>query len=217
MLYPVTDTRYAIGYVGGTSTPAASIKTLTAAGPLLISKEHKLATWLPEAFDGVTHAPAVATTQAWIHSMILGSLLYDTALADGGMHFAVGGSRLAKLIKDIDEAGFDWTPLAGTLQAVTETAGPMLKKAITKLSPAQRALAAAEVVYDDTNHAATGSFYDFVTPSLLMANGGGTEMLTHFMGITPGAYVKSGAQGARMHVDFKDNIAHRSRRTWRGR
>ena len=44
MLYPVTDTRYAIGYVGGTSTPAASIKTLTAAGPLLLSKEHRLAT-----------------------------------------------------------------------------------------------------------------------------------------------------------------------------
>ena len=91
MLYPVTDTRYAFGYVGGASTPAASIKTLAAAGPLLLSKEHRLATRLPEAFDGVTHAPAVATTQTWIHSMILGSLLYDTALADGGMHFAVGG------------------------------------------------------------------------------------------------------------------------------
>ena len=30
---------------------------------------------------------------------------------------------MAKLIKDIDESGFDWTPLAGKLHAVTETAG----------------------------------------------------------------------------------------------
>ena len=29
----------------------------------------------------------------------------------------------------------------------------------------------------------------------------------HFVGITPGAYVRSGAPGARMHSDFKDNIA----------
>ena len=207
MLYPVTDVRYAFGYVGGASTPAASVKTLTAAGPLLISKEHRLATWLPEAFDDITHTPAVATTQQWIHSMIFGSLIYDTDIANGGMHFAVGGSRLAKLIKDIDESGFDWTPLAGKLHAVTETAGPMLKKAIAKLPSNQRALAAADVMYDNTDHAATGTFYDFVTPSLLMANGGGAEMLSHFVGITPGAYVKSGAPGARMHSDFKDNIA----------
>ena len=40
-----------------------------------------------------------------------------------------------------------------------------------------------------------------------MANGGGAEMLSHFVGITPGAYVRSGAPGARMHSDFKDNIA----------
>ena len=140
MLYPVTDARYAFGYVGGAST-------LTAAGPLLLAKEHRLAMWLPEAFDDVTHAPAVATTQDWIHSVIIGSLLLDTALVDGGMHFAVGGSRLAKLIKDIDESGFDRTPLAGMLQAVTETAGPMLKKAIAKLPLAQRALAAADVMY----------------------------------------------------------------------
>ena len=46
MLYPVTDARYAFGYVGGAST-------LTAAGPLLLAKEHRLAMWLPEAFDDV--------------------------------------------------------------------------------------------------------------------------------------------------------------------
>ena len=156
MLYPVTDARYAFGYVGGASTPATSIKTLRAAGPLLLATEHRLAAWLPDAFDTVTHAPSVAITQHWMHAVIFGSLIIDTDLANGGVHFAVGGSRLAKLIKDMDEDGFDWTPIPGPLNEVMEKAGPMLKKAVAKLSLDQRALAAADVMYDDTAHACQG-------------------------------------------------------------
>ena len=35
-------------------------------------------------------------------------------MMDNGVHFAVKCTRLAKLTKDLDESGFDWSPIEGT-------------------------------------------------------------------------------------------------------
>ena len=94
----ITDTKYAFKYVGSPTTDAAKVKTLSGRGPLLVAQDHLLVRFMPEAFDGASHAPDYVVNIADVHHLILPAITIDDDMSDGGVHFATGSARLATLL-----------------------------------------------------------------------------------------------------------------------
>ena len=113
-----TDPKYAIAYSTNSATITAQLDTLSAHGPLALEPGHMLVKWLPEAFDMTTVAPKARARQTELNALFIGGALFDADATGLGPHFALAAGRMATFTKDVDEAGFDWTPRPGKMADV---------------------------------------------------------------------------------------------------
>jgi hypothetical protein len=192
-----SDPKYLIEFTGNARDAAAKLKTLANSGPLAVSKDHKLAAMLPDALDRDSLAPKVAVRITDLHAMLIPGLIFESEAAKQGMHLAIDPGRLGTVIKDLDAAGFDWTPIHGALgDAVTE-ATARFTAALQELPDEARTITTEHMLYDDDpNNAGTATWYDWVSPSMLMAGGGGSAAVAEFMALIPDA-IYSGTPGGR--------------------
>ena len=194
---PVTDSKYAYAYIGNPASDAARLKSLKNAGSLLLAPEHVTVKILPDVWPRDTHAPAIESSQSDQHELFLPGALLDPALARSGLHFAVGGPRLAKLCKDLDDAGMDWTPIYGGEDVAFPMARERFRKAVAALPDDKRLITKDEVWFDgDAEDAATGTWFDHTTAGGLLSGGGSMRLVSHFMALVPGAYTDA-AEGGR--------------------
>lgn len=67
---------------------------------------------MPDAFEDAGDAsPWAEIRLADVHSMVIGGMTFEPEAAQAGMHFAMETARLAKVMHDIVQAGFDATHL----------------------------------------------------------------------------------------------------------
>ena len=205
-LHPITHAKYAFNFVGAPGDDAACALALASNGPLLVAQDHIMSAMLPDALDRHTHAPAVEIKINDVHGAIIAGSLIAADLVGCGLHIALGVTRTAQFMKDIDEAGIDKTPAVGD----RKQAWPIIKKRITDcvaaLPPAMRTIARADVIIDggDSNPA-TATWYDHMTIEMMLSGGGTTRMLAQWLEVVPNA-ISSNVAGGRGSAEFTNTI-----------
>ena len=193
---PTTNARYAIDYEGNPRSDAARLKTLKDDGPLVLAKEQMVNLLMPEAFDAASAANSVAASQRVMHDLILPGVKYDADMLKKGIHFAVGGPRLAKYMHDLDNDGFDMTPIYGRLEAAMPTAVRRFTEAMLKLPDDKRTLKLAEVWYDGSDEdAGTGTFYDWISIQGLLSGDGSPAVVAQLQSLTPRCFINNNSGG----------------------
>jgi hypothetical protein len=90
----------------------------------------------------------------------------------------------------------DWSPINGELGEALPAAKARLVPIIKTLAEEKRTITAADVIYDGpAEDAATTTWYDWITPAVLMASGGGTAALAQFRAITRNGFCKEDEGG----------------------
>jgi hypothetical protein len=170
-----TPSRYAVGHTASTNGKAAVLKSLKSAGPLSLAVDHMAVELMPDAFEDDSRL-GKATSCAELNGLCISGLVFHPDVGKGGMHFAVGMERWAKLFADIDKSGkMDMTPIPGSAEVAMPIAAQRAYDVVVTLPPAQRALDAADVLYEgsaDNPH--TDSWFDYLTPYSL-ARGVGSK------------------------------------------
>ena len=174
---------------------------------MLLAADSKWATLLPDVVDKTAHAPRVMLNYVDIQAMAIPGMIIDMDMLDGGVHFAAKLTRLAQLTKDLDEDGFDWTPIPGPAAIAMTVAAERVFAGITALPAEKRRLAFADVLYSTTDYADAGtdSWYDYMTPRTLMAGDGGATCLAQFCSMMPGAF-NGEADGGRESGEFQSRL-----------
>ena len=87
---------------------------------------------------------------------------------------------------DADQAGMDWSPIHGPAAEAVPLAVARLTAIVKTLSDDKREIATGDVLYDDKadDAAATGTWYDYMTPNALMSGDGSPEVLMQFLART---------------------------------
>jgi hypothetical protein len=198
-----SNPKFEIKYVGNPRSQDEKLASLASPGTLLVAKEHVLAKLLPDALDVESHSPAVGITIGDLHTMMLPGALLDGEAAKNGVHLAVEADRFAHLLHSLDEAGFDWTPIKGPLAQAATAATRRITAAMVLLPEEKRLIKESETMYhgSETNPA-TESWYDWVTPQMLMASGGGMPALAEFLALVPDA-IYDGTPGGREDGNFQ--------------
>ena len=76
-------------------------------------------------------------------------------------------------MEDIDDAAFVWAPITGPAKQAWPVASGRIAAAVKALTLAQRMIELTDVIFDGrADDADTGTWYDFMTPKLLMACAG---------------------------------------------
>ena len=205
----ISSTKYAFSLAGAPRNKTARMKALAGTGPLHVAKDqHMIAKMVPtacEEIDDSTMSIALNVMNAMIFSE---ALILHRDICDGGMHFAVTIARLSQLVKDLDDDGFDFDPINGGMHVAIPKAMTRLRDGIMKLTVEQRTIAAEDVEYDgEYDNAATGEWYDWVTPGLLMSDGAGMTAVNAFLRLTPYSFYGGNEEG-RGSSEFADNIAN---------
>ena len=200
------DPRVGFTYVGNPTDAAGRRQSLVDNEVLLVGPDHCLTKVLPEAFDHETWKPNVGIPIYALHSLFLGGSIMDNACFTQGMHFSITPERLTKYVKDLDSSGEAWEPIEGEDIEAIPKAVAAFTAAIRLLQDDQRLITAADLLYDSTDpkNAATGTWFDKVTPQLLAAGGGGMDMVAQFGSILPNWYA------ATVHPSRPPRLLHRS-------
>ena len=101
---PTTATvnaRHEVLLHGNPSSPPSIAKALAEDYPLLLAAEHRWATLLPDALPDRPSNTKATRYADLSYPMIAGGLVTE-AVANQGMHFAVGLARQAKFFADLD-------------------------------------------------------------------------------------------------------------------
>ena len=102
------------------------------------------------------------------------------------MHFVVTTDRLAVLVHDLKAAGMDTTPIPGDEDVAWPIVEGRMNDTLASMTTLQRMIALPDVIYSgDADSAQTGSWYDWISPNILKAMGGGMSAVQQFMYITP--------------------------------
>ena len=150
----ISDTRYAVKFVGDPAGDAARSKSLAGLGPLLIAKDHIMARILPDAFDRESYAPDVVIHSTDVACAFFTNAAFATELADSGVHFAVKPGRWAAAFKDVDDNGLDVTPISGEAEDAFPDAAGRISSAFKTLPLAKRIFGMDDVLFDgDPNDA----------------------------------------------------------------
>ena len=177
----ITSARYAMTLVGDPKTTNAKSKALANGGPLILAKEHVLAVMLPDAVDFDTHAPNGVIDLTDLQSAAIGGMLLELGAVHLGMHWSVELSRWTMLLKDLDDNGFGFEPIKGDLKTAWPTFALTLTTAIRNLPITSRTIAESDLYFDgDNDDAATGTWFDWITPAMLMGGEGGPEVVAQF-------------------------------------
>ena len=108
-----TSNENAFEYDGNPMTAVLQARALKNNGPLVVASDHRLVAMLPSALNLVTYAPKVGVALADWNAMFMPGVLFGPDVAENGIHLWVKPARCARYIKDLDDSGFDWTPIAG--------------------------------------------------------------------------------------------------------
>jgi hypothetical protein len=201
-----SNPKYEVKFVGNQRTHDDKMKSLASSGTLLVAKEQVLAMLLPDALDRESHAPAVGINIGDLHAMLIPGALLDDEAAKGGVHLAVDTGRFAHLLHSLDEAGFDWTPIKGPPAQAFTAATRRITEAMVTLPTEKRMIKKEDLLYHGSaSDAATESWYDWVTPQMLMAGGGGMPALAEFLALVPDA-IYDGTPGGREDGNFQAAI-----------
>ena len=206
----ISDSRYEVKYVGDPRSDGAILKTLTAAGPLSLAKEHFLVRLLPDVAEdevaGATATGRMAMALTLVHTLIFQACMVSADVGRGGVHFAVKASRLAMFFRDLEQVGFDMSPIRGAAEAAVPIAIARFAETMQKLTTHQRTINADDVIYDgDIDNPGTDSWYDWVTPSMLTRGDGGMQVVAQWCNLTPGCFSKA-ETGGRKSDEFTSII-----------
>ena len=179
-----TSPRFAFKIDGNPTSTTNKLKALGGNGPLMIATDHVLAALLPDALDdgGAANTKTIALSDTM--AFVLGGCLLDGEVANNGMHLAMDPAKVSTMLQAIDDAGFDWAPIAGDTETAFPAAMERIASAVHKLPAADRTIAAGDVWYaGDAGDAGTGTWYDVLTPAMLTAGDGGPAMLALWFSI----------------------------------
>ena len=172
----------------------------------MIANDHWLSAMMPDAFHGAAGGTKTVHL-ADLEQLVLDAMLIDADVAKKGIHFVVLPARYKQLLVDVGSTGnMDWSPISGELYEALPTAKARLVPVIKSLTDEKRAISASDVIYDGpAEDAGTTTWYDWITPAVLMASGGGTAALAQFRAITRNGFCKED-EGGRNDDDFADLI-----------
>ena len=185
-----TSPKYEFKYEGAVTTRDEALASLKHSGPLLIAADHLFARMLPDAlpFDPVGGVEKVIT-ETEMQGSAIGGMLLHPAVNKGGTHFAVWKDRWASMVQDLDDDGFDWTPIPGDAETAWPVANRRIEEGVAKLPDAKRMLLDTEVFYDGpADDPGTTLFYDALTCAMLTRGEGGMRRLAQYMALTPGKF-----------------------------
>ena len=170
-----------VRYVGSPTTANEKSKALAKDGPLRLAPEHMLAVLLPDALEPDATSGAVSISLLDMNGMALAGMLWAPDAASAGVHGAVIPARWTVMFKDLELAGLDMTPVDGPI----ETAFPVVRRRVVKalrgLTQAQRTIELDDLFFSgEADNPATDTWYDYITPDLLMASGGGPHVVAQF-------------------------------------
>ena len=173
-----SDTQNEFQLDGNPTDDEDMAKALKNFGPLIASSDHRWTALVPGTLDADTYAPNVSVPYGDVIGGIVPGAIFDTALADKGIHFAVRPSRLAKFFKDASEAVDDWPVFDGPAKEALPKAWKFLAGVIASLPEDLRLITEDEVIYDDDpDDAGTGTWYDELTPKMFISGDGGMELI----------------------------------------
>ena len=201
----ITDPMYAFHYIGRPASESAQLKTLGFDGPLVVASDHKMAVMLPDALDDAPTAGEKIVPMSRMHGGMTEAYIYDNDIRKGGMHMVITLSRSATMVKDMDEHGMDWTPIYGDATVAWPKAIARMVATMKTMSDAQRTILFGDVIYHSAHwdNAGTDTWYDWMNPDVLMANGGGMKAVQQFANITPACYNNTADHDGRASEDFK--------------
>ena len=166
----------------------AKAEALPDGGPLNVAAGHWAATILPDAFDKEVAAPNIRVTVHALEYVFLPGSILSPELRKAGMHWAVEPARFCQYMKDLDATAFDTTPIPGTLSCAL----PILMRRVREhmiahLSVAQRTLNVTAVCYDAPLNTGgeTDTWYDYTSPTILLANDSDSIVVSHFKMLMP--------------------------------
>jgi hypothetical protein len=196
MAAPHDISTFAVNFIGDPADDAATMEALTNAGPMLIAQDHMLSTMVPGALDHDSNAPHVTIMMTELAGATYGGLIFGASMRGNCMHFALRKTRWAKLFADVRASGIDMTPIPGGAVAAIPVLTERLTSAIKRLPDHLRTITAADVMYDGAaDNPGTDEWYDFMTPTILMGNEAGSEIVAQFAQMTPGCWRSEGAGG----------------------
>ena len=177
-----------MSFVGNPTSNAAKAKALAKGGPLLIATDHVLAVMLPEALDRAAHAPHATIDMVDVQSALISGMIFDVGILESGVHFSVETARWEQLLQDLDNAAFTFEPVKGPMCEAWPTIKILLTEAVKQLPDDKRILKGVDVFFDgDSDDAATGGWYDWMSTSMLTLGDGGPEVLAQFQAFFPNA------------------------------
>ena len=199
-------TRYTMQFVGNPTTAAAKCKAMAKGGPLLIAPDQVLSAMLPDALDRTTHAPNVVINMIDVQSALVGGIVFEPGVMESGVHFSVETARWMQLLKDMTDAGFAFEPVPGEMAKAWPEVSLRLVEAAKNLPLEKRLIKAADVLFDgNQDDAATGTWYDWMAPSMLVSGEGGPEVLAQFQALLPNA-MYAGTDYGRKGDSFKATL-----------
>ena len=189
---------------GNPTTNAARLKAMAHGGPLVIAHDHWLSAMMPDALADAAEG-GKKVYMADLDQMVLDAMLIDSDVAKKGVHFGILPARYKQLLVDVGNSGnMDWSPVYGDIDSVLPTVKSRFIPVIKALTEDKRTLTAADLLYDgNDDNAETGVWYDWLTPAVLMASGGGMPACTQFRAITRDGLCKED-EGGRKSDDFND-------------
>ena len=204
MLHTITSKRYATYMMSKPSSAQDIVKALGAGGPLQLSVDHALVILLPDACGPVTDGSDDKSLNLIdVQAALVAGMLLEPALAGAGMHWAMEPARVAQCLLDLEAAGTDWTPIRGEAKSAFPKASDRLTTGMRSLPEAKRTLKIAECIFEGSpQDAGTGTWFDHLTPAMLMAGGGGTEVVAQAMLLLPDA-MSAGDPDGRKGPRFK--------------
>tara|TARA_B110000046_G_scaffold16210_1_gene15535 strand:- start:179 stop:2677 length:2499 start_codon:yes stop_codon:yes gene_type:complete len=196
------------------TTPAADdyarALSLPGDGPLVIAGDNPLVQLLGKAIDTTTYAPKCVITHTDLMYIFGDGLLYGADVTTKCMHWSLSEGRCTALMHALDTVGMDWSAInEAEPEKIMATARARTTEFILRLPADARLVSMTDLVFDNGNPAnpGTGSWYDHITPAMLMSGDGGPELVAQFKVLTPFSY-HGGADGGRDSDAFMAIIAH---------
>lgn len=177
-------------HVGNVTTKRAIFNSLVNNGPLVVSSDHVVPLMLPDVFEDGADPGTKIVDLTFMHSVFYVGAKMTDEVVRGGFHMATRLNRFAILLVDLDNAGMPTDPIAGPDVVAVPKLMARIRTWMTKLSLAQRTIDTGDVWYDDSgNGAGTDTWYDYITPNMLLRAGGGMELVAQFANLTPGCFL----------------------------
>ena len=176
--------KYAVKIPGNPSAPKAKAQALADDGHYILAQDHVLAQLMPDAFP-TTNDTSIKVPERCMKALTISGFVWSNDTVHNGMHFTLEPARWASAFQDLDAAGISWHPIYGNMDKVFPAAHKRIVDTLKDLPIEKRTLEQVDLIYDSDSpdHAETESWYDWVTPNMLMTQGGSAAVVAQFAGL----------------------------------